>query len=700
MWSFLKQVVTTPTFADREQTHAARWLNRLALTLITLISLDSLLVLFGVLDQNSLAQILLLNTIGLAINFGVLWLMRQRRINLGAMILLAGLFILVTYMNAHIFRSIRTPNITVYFALIPLAGLLLGRRKMNFFAGLCITMLGIIFALEWSGTIVPAPNTRSIFDDLVILYLTITMNTILLNASIRRVEENAEEIHQTAAALAVANQELQVSQAQLQQARDELEDRVKQRTSELQQANRQLQDEIEVRKRAEEQLAHDALHDSLTGLPNRILLMDRLRRALALAKRNETYRFFVLFLDLDHFKVVNDSLGHSAGDQLLIAIAQRLQRCVRMGDTVARLGGDEFVLLLEDPEGIHQAESTANHIQQALKRAFTLERHEVFTSASIGIIADASVYQDPEGIVRDADIAMYRAKALGTARCVTFTVSMREQAMTRLELENDLRNALAQGELQLYYQPIVSLQSDQITGFEALLRWRHPRRGFVSPAEFVPIAEETGLILPIGLWVLTEACHQLNDWQQRFPRKLPLTMSVNISAKQFSAPDFTRQVEEVLGRVNLQHNSLKLEITEGVYLNRSEEVVAIFKKLHRFGVQFHIDDFGTGYSSLSYLQYFPIQTIKIDRTFVCRIDDMGNKKDLVRTIIALAHDLGMDTVAEGIETVDQLNRLKELGCNYGQGYLLGRPLDCAGAEKLLTTPIASLPLQPLVYDLG
>lgn len=696
MWSALSRAVTAPTFEDKERTLAARWLNRFVLLFVFLISADSLLVLCGLLDQDNVAQILLANAVGLAINLGVLLLMRRGQVKFAALILLIVAYVLGTYTNAFVFRSIRTPNITFYFIFIPLVGLLLSRRTMNLFAVLSITTIGVIFTLEWSGMIRPVLSTRSLTDDLVILSLAIAMNTILLNASIRRVEEYSEEIEQTAAALAAANRELRVSQTQLRQARDELEDRVVQRTNELQQTNLRLQAEIEVRKRAEEQLAHDALHDALTGLPNRVLLMERLRHALALAlaKRNDNYRFFVLFLDFDQFKVVNDSLGHTVGDQLLIAIAKRLSLCVCAGDTLARLGGDEFVVLLEHTKAVRQATATADQIQQELKRSFVLERHEVFVSASIGIVTETSGYETPEEILRDADIAMYHAKARGKARCETFTVNMRERAMTRLELENDLRNALERRQLQLHYQAIVALQSNQITGFEALLRWRHPRRGFVSPAEFVPLAEETGLMLPIGLWVLAEACHQIQDWQKRFCSQPPLTMSVNVSAKQFSAPDFIVQVEDILRQVSLADSTLKLEITEGVYLNRSEEVDAVFKKLHSLGIQFHIDDFGTGYSSLSYLQYFPIQTIKIDRAFVSRMDTTSSDKNIVRTIIAMARDLGMDTVAEGIETVEQLNQLKGLGCTYGQGYLLSRPLDQAGVEKLLATSVSYLPAQP------
>lgn len=413
MWSALSRAVTAPTFEDKERTLAARWLNRFVLLFVFLISADSLLVLCGLLDQDNVAQILLANAVGLAINLGVLLLMRRGQVKFAALILLIVAYVLGTYTNAFVFRSIRTPNITFYFIFIPLVGLLLSRRTMNLFAVLSITTIGVIFTLEWSGMIRPVLSTRSLTDDLVILSLAIAMNTILLNASIRRVEEYSEEIEQTAAALAAANRELRVSQTQLRQARDELEDRVVQRTNELQQTNLRLQAEIEVRKRAEEQLAHDALHDALTGLPNRVLLMERLRHALALAlaKRNDNYRFFVLFLDFDQFKVVNDSLGHTVGDQLLIAIAKRLSLCVCAGDTLARLGGDEFVVLLEHTKAVRQATATADQIQQELKRSFVLERHEVFVSASIGIVTETSGYETPEEILRDADIAMYHAKA-------------------------------------------------------------------------------------------------------------------------------------------------------------------------------------------------------------------------------------------------------------------------------------------------
>ncbi len=441
--------------------------------------------------------------------------------------------------------------------------------------------------------------------------------------------------------------------------------------------------DVTERKQAEARLAHDAVHDALTDLPNRVLFMERLRHALDFARRHEDYRFSVLFLDLDRFKVINDSLGHMAGDQLLIALAHRLRLCMRAGDTVARLGGDEFVILLEDTDDGAEASTTANRIQEQLKQPFSLAGHQVVIAASIGIVVDAQTYERPEDTIRDADLAMYHAKALGKAQWTRFSVEMRAQAMTRLALESDLRQVLVREELELYYQPIVALPGEQITGFEALLRWQHPTRGLVSPLEFIPIAEETGLIIPIGHWVLNQACRQLHAWQMRFPQSPPLTMNVNVSGTQFAAPDFIDQVRDILHKVGLDPHTLHMELTEGVCLDNSATAIARFKHLQRLGIQFHLDDFGTGYSTLSYLQQFPIQTIKIDRSFVNRMRDNHHNTEIVRAVIAMAHDLGMDAVAEGVETVDQLTQLKRLGCNYGQGYLFNRPINQAAIEQLL-----------------
>jgi diguanylate cyclase (GGDEF)-like protein len=460
---------------------------------------------------------------------------------------------------------------------------------------------------------------------------------------------------------------------------------VRQQAAALAQTNQELQVEIEERKRAEQRLAHDALHDSLTGLPNRVLFLDRLRHAIEIAKRRQEHRFAVLFLDLDHFKVVNDSLGHIVGDQLLISIAHRLRLCLRAGDTVARLGGDEFVILLEEIVCEDDATTTADQILTILRQPFNLGAHEFPVTASIGIIADAGSYDRPEDVLRDADLAMYQAKAHGKARSEIFTVELRERAQLRLELENDLRHALERNELELYYQPILSLQSDHVTGFEALLRWRHAQRGLIPPNEFIPIAEETGLIVPIGQWVLHEACHQLRRWHDRFPQRPPLAMSVNISGVQFAEPTFIDQVETTLEETGLDPTTLRLELTERVWLNSNPETVALFRRLNKMGIQLHIDDFGTGYSSLAYLQNFPIRMLKIDRVFLNQMDEDSNSKDIVRAVIAMAHDLGIEAVAEGVETVEQLESLKRFGCNYGQGYLFSRPVEQAAVEEMLSS---------------
>jgi diguanylate cyclase (GGDEF)-like protein len=679
----LKWLVTAPTFPDKEKTRAARWLNWLLLALITLISADTIAILLGLLDQDTLAPILIANTIALAANLGILLLMRRGQVRIAALLVLLISLLLITYANAVIFQSIRTSNVMAYFVLIPLNGLLLGRRNMNTFAALCIVTISGIFYFEWAGVLIPALEARSIFDDVAVLFLTLGSNTALLNASIRRVEEKAEEIEQTATALATANRKLQISQRQLEQARAELEQRVEQRTEELRQTNTQLKAEIEERKRAEEQLTHDALHDSLTDLPNRALFLDRLHRAIELAKRYEYYRFSVFFLDFDYFKVINDSLGHTIGDQLLVGIAHRLRMCVGTRDTVARFGGDEFVMLLEDTTEIDSATSRAQQIQEALKKPFYLEGHQVFVTASIGIVSEARAYERAEEALRDADIAMYHAKAQGKARYEVFNLNLREQAMTRLALESELREALERQELELYYQPILSLSSSHIAGFEALLRWHHPRRGLLGPGEFIPIAEETGLMMPMGQWVLATACRQLQAWHARFPSKPHLTMSVNISVRQFAEPNLAEQVEQILQAVGLDGQHLKLEITESAYLDRSEPVMTTFNSLRRMGIQFHVDDFGTGYSSLSYLQDFPIQSIKIDRAFVNRMGESNNQTDIVRAIITMAHDLGMEAIAEGVETLEQLNELKQLGCDYVQGFFLSKPINATKIEALL-----------------
>ena len=427
--------------------------------------------------------------------------------------------------------------------------------------------------------------------------------------------------------------------------------------------------DITERKRAEEQLLHNAFYDALTGLPNRALFLDRLGHALERAKRAHLSGFAVLFLDVDRFKLVNDSLGHALGDQLLIATAHRLEMCLRSADTVARLGGDEFVILLEDITSLDEVKRVTERIGRELALPFDLEGHRVFSSASIGIVPSAIGYAHPEEVLRDADIAMYRAKMAGRARSEVFDRTMRDDAMARLDWETDLRSAVERHEFRVYYQPIVVLERSKIIGFEALVRWEHPTRGLITPENFISLAEETGLIIPIGEWVLREACRQLREWQTAFPLVPPLTISVNLSAKQFTHPELGGQIEQILADTGLDPGSLRLEITESVIMDDCESARNMFQQLKALGVQVQIDDFGTGYSSLSYLQQFPVATLKIDRSFISRMPVNGKGSDIVRMIVRLAHEMGLEVTAEGVETRQQLAQLRKFGCEFGQGYL-------------------------------
>jgi diguanylate cyclase (GGDEF)-like protein/PAS domain S-box-containing protein len=456
----------------------------------------------------------------------------------------------------------------------------------------------------------------------------------------------------------------------------------------------QIQD-ITDRKRAEGQLLHDAFHDTLTGLPNRALFIDRLRQSLARAKRLGAHKFAVLFLDLDRFKVINDSLGHMVGDQLLIGIARRLETCLRPGDTVARLGGDEFTILLEDIVDICEAINVAERVEKELSSPFNLGGHEVFTTVSIGIASSEIGYERPDDILRDADTAMYRAKSMGKARHEVFDRTMHAHAMNLLKLETDLRRALERQEFALFYQPVISLETLCITGFEALIRWQHPEYGFISPAEFIPVAEETGLILPIGQWVLREACRQMREWQQYIDTDVPLSISVNLSAKQFMQPDLMKQVKDALSETGLAPQCLKLEITESVVMENIEMTTDMLRQLREFGVESSIDDFGTGYSSLSYLHRFPSSTLKIDRSFVSRMNDHSENAEIVRTIIMLARNLGMSVIAEGIETKAQLEQLRAMTCEQGQGYYFAKALSSKDAFSLIEGEFIgrSLPLK-------
>ncbi|HEV2861981.1 MAG TPA: EAL domain-containing protein [Pyrinomonadaceae bacterium] len=434
----------------------------------------------------------------------------------------------------------------------------------------------------------------------------------------------------------------------------------------------QVQD-ITDRRRAEHQLLHDAFHDTLTGLPNRALFTDRLKLALARAKRLGAQQFSVLFLDLDRFKVINDSLGHMVGDQLLVGIARRLEACLRPGDTVARLGGDEFTILLEDIADGREAIEVAKRVEKELSLPFNLSGNEVFTTASIGIAPSSTGYERPEDMLRDADTAMYRAKSQGKSRHVVFDKAMHAHALNLLHLETDLRRAIERREFAVHYQPIVCLSTGAVRGFEALLRWQHPEHGLVPPLEFIPVAEETGLILPIGEWALGESCRQMREWQEAFPSEPARFVSVNLSGRQFANPDLIEQIRHALRTTGLAPECLKLEITESVVMENIETTIEMLRQLRDFGVESGIDDFGTGYSSLSYLHRFPSSILKIDRSFVGRMTENNENTEIVRTIVMLARNLGMKVVAEGVETEAQLAHLRALGCDYAQGYLFSRP---------------------------
>jgi diguanylate cyclase (GGDEF)-like protein/PAS domain S-box-containing protein len=432
----------------------------------------------------------------------------------------------------------------------------------------------------------------------------------------------------------------------------------------------------------QEQLRHAALHDTLTGLPNRALFVELLSQELERSKRRVDRSFAVLFLDLDRFKVVNDSLGHSMGDELLKNVTRRLESCLRDGDVIARLGGDEFTILLNDLKDPSQANTVANRFQEVLRWPFALNGHEMFVSASIGIALSRPGYTRPEDMLRDADTAMYRAKALGKARHELFDSSMHALAVDRLSLENDLRWAMERGEFALHYQPIVSLPTQSWTGFEALLRWKRDGQ-YMPPAEFIPLAEETGMIEPIGRWVLEEACRQAATWRAQFPEGPSLGITVNVSARQFTLPTFLETVRHAVQAVNLCPCDLRLEITETTLMDNAEQAARVLRELRAVGIKVYLDDFGTGFSSLSYLHRFPVDTLKIDRSFVASLSGHKSQPAIVQSIVALANSLGTHVIAEGVETEEQMEELIRLGCSQAQGYLFSKPLAAAAAEEVL-----------------
>jgi PAS domain S-box-containing protein len=458
--------------------------------------------------------------------------------------------------------------------------------------------------------------------------------------------------------------------------------------------------DITERKRAEALLEHRAFHDSLTNLPNRALFLDRLKRVLGVSKRHEDFRFAVLFIDIDQFKVVNDSLGYTAGDELLVQVGWRLRACLRSADTIshgahaaagsasssestlARPGGDEFVVLAEELHDASDAVRMAERIQQRLAVPFTINGHEIVVSASIGIAFNGYDRAEPEDVLRDAEIAMYRAKHGGKGRSEVFDRAMQEEASKRLQLEADLRSALEANEFITYYQPLVSLETGRIVGFEALSRWKRPQ-GIVMPGEFIAVADEIGVVLPMNRKLLRDSCEQLKRWHQMFPSETPLTLSVNVTAKQFAQADLAAQIGEILAETGVNPACIDLEITENIAMGDAKRSAVALAQLKALGVRLSVDDFGTGYSSLCRLQQCPVDSLKIDRAFVSAMNLDSDTMEIIRIIILLAHNLGLHVVAEGIEDPQQLSELKRLGCEMGQGFLFSQPVPPEDFEQLL-----------------
>jgi diguanylate cyclase (GGDEF)-like protein/PAS domain S-box-containing protein len=449
--------------------------------------------------------------------------------------------------------------------------------------------------------------------------------------------------------------------------------------------------DVTERKKAEEQLQHRAFYDPLTDLPNRALFIDRLQHLFNRRRRSlGSPMFAVLYLDLDRFKAINDSLGHQAGDELLVIIARRLNRCLRPGDTLARFGGDEFTVLLDDIRSEADATGVADRIHQELAAPLELRGREAFTSVSVGIALSSAGYECPEEMLRDADTAMYRAKMGGRARHQVFTGDMHQLAVSSLRLETDLRHAVERREIVPFYQPVVDLDSGAVVGFEALARWRHPSQGMLMPDLFIPVAEETGLVMELGESMLAEACRQVREWQRRYPLWSKLAISVNVSGRQISQAGFAADVERVLRATDLDPACLTLEITETALMHNLSVGASVVQRLAAMSVGLHLDDFGTGYSSLAYLHSFPVQALKVDRSFVNRMDREPQQSAIVKAIVSLAHDLGIEVVAEGVETSAQVAALRALRCRRGQGFLFSAPLPADQAERLLASGLPTL----------
>jgi diguanylate cyclase (GGDEF)-like protein len=489
---------------------------------------------------------------------------------------------------------------------------------------------------------------------------------------------------------------LQTAKVEIHQLNTQLEHKVRQRTVELERVIDRLNQEIDKHKQTQQKLLHQALHDALTGLPNRILFVEHLQKALQRSQRNKDYLFAVLFIDLDRFKIINDNWGHAVGDQLLIAISHILKEYSREVDTVARLSGDEFTILLEDLTNFKDAIAIAERLLDKFTAPIQLDEKKVFSGASIGIVFSSPNYENGSELLRDADIAMYRAKALGKGRYAIFDSEMYDRTLQISQIETDLHLALERQEFILNYQPIVSLQTGKINGFEALVRWQHPEKGLIYPDNFIKIAEENGSIVSLGEWVLREACNQLYIWQKKFSLASSFYISINLSSKQIKQFDFVDMLKKILVETGLNGDSLRLELTETMLVDQGEKTIELLTQIKEQKVQLSIDDFGTGYSSLSYLHRFPIDALKIDRSFVSTIDQEGKNSEIIKIIITLARALKIKAIAEGVETQVQLDYLKHLGCDEVQGYFFSPPVDIRSAEAFLLNFTCDMPLPNII----
>lgn len=459
-------------------------------------------------------------------------------------------------------------------------------------------------------------------------------------------------------------------------------DDLRQRNQNLQTAYSQLKQEIAERRQAEKKLHHQAFHDSLTNLPNRAFFLNQLQELMEKARNRTNIFYAVLYLDIDRFNVINESFGHVIGDEILVRIARRLKNCIRRSETLARFSGDEFALLIEGIKNPEDAALVAKRIKKKFEPPFIVQAKEIFITASIGIVTGKAKHKSTVDILRDADVAMYGAKAKGMAEYQFYDEVLHEKTMNLLRLETDLRRGVERGEFFLKYQPIISLKTCELAGFETLVRWQHPERGIISPEVFIPIAEKTGTIIKLGDWILYDACCQMRKWIDKVPASRRLFINVNISGKQFIQPDFISKFKDVLRQTGLPGSFLKIEMTESVLMKNVDQLNDILKQVKSLGVRIALDDFGTGYSSLSYLHKFPIDVLKIDRSFVVQMGGR-DEKDLVSIIISIAKNMKMDVVAEGIETVDQFKQLRDYQCQYGQGFLFSKPLKRKEAEDIL-----------------